>query len=132
MREHGAGNEATIATLLDLQRDLVQALAQHAASVPPPAPVATPGGGGGVPPAPVATPGGGGGVPPAPVATPGGVPPAPVATPGVPAGGGGVPPPSEAAPTELWLRPCQRCGKTSYWREHCCLNPSCEATCLKF
>ena len=123
MREHGAGNEATIATLLDLQRDLVQALAQHAASVPPPTPVATPGvpagGGGGVPPAPVATPGvpaGGGGVPPAtPVATP-------VAT----------PPPSEAAPTELWLRPCQRCGKTSYWREHCCLNPSCEATCLKF
>ena len=62
MREHGAGNEATIATLLDLERDLVQALAQHAASVPPPAPVATPGvpaggGGGGVPPAPVATPG---------------------------------------------------------------------------
>ena len=85
MREHGAGNDATIATLLDLQRDLVQALAQHAASVPPPVPVATPGGAGGA------------------------VPPAPVPTPAEPAGGGGVPPPSEAAPTELWLRPCQRC-----------------------
>ena len=99
MREHGAGNHAAIATLLDLQRDLVQALAQRAASVPPPVPVATPGGAGGVPPAPVATPGGGGAVPPAPVPTP--------AEPA--GGGGGVPPPSEAAPTELWLRPCQRC-----------------------
>ena len=95
---------------MELQTQLVAALAGH-----------VPAGGGGVPPAtPVATPGvaagGGGGVPPAtPVATP-------VAT----------PPPSEAAPTELWLRPCQRCGKTSYWREHCCLNPDCEATCLKF
>ena len=98
MRDHGAGNAATIATLLDLQRDLVQALAQHAASVPPPGPVATPGGGGGVPPASVATPGGGGAVPPASVASP-----------AEPAGGGGVPPPSEAVPTELWLRPCQRC-----------------------
>ena len=96
---------------MELQTQLVAALAGHAPAgggVPPATPVATPG-----------VPGGGGGVPPAtPVATP-------VATPLT------TLPPSEAALTELWLRPCQRCGKTSYWREHCCLNPS-EATCLKF